>query len=188
MGPWTGWGRGRSREAPGRGGPRGRHRRRDAPRLFPVPDRRGGRGLRVTFQGRLPLGHLARRRGGRRQTRRPARESGRLRQVGPQTATLGRGVRLFEGSYLADPQSDVAEPEPLRQLLVAGSLQEAHSTFGGFLDEVAEVLLEEVVELVRLGATSSGFTSAGVTRGAAGSPPSACSSTTTTSAREASNL
>src|ERR671916_1817591 len=100
-----------------------RHRRRDAPGILPEPDGRGRGGLRGAYHRRLPLGGVARRRGGGRQVRRAPRRDGGGGQVEAKAAPLRRGVRLRQGPHGEDDQGDAPEPEPLRQLLVARALE-----------------------------------------------------------------
>ena len=71
----------------------------------------------------------------------------------PQALPLGRGVRLRPSPHGAHDQGDAPEPQPLRQPLVAGALRGGLPTLDDFLDDVAEILRDEVEELVRLGAT-----------------------------------
>src|SRR5918997_6141901 len=155
-----------ARRGPGRGSgdlaagarrPAGRHGRRDAPGVRPEPDGRRRRGLRGARPGQLALGRLARRSGGGGQENRSAPDARCGGQAAPQALPLGGGVRLRPRARtdhtIKITLITLPSPSLYANFWSPEFSGEAYPTLDGFLEDVAEILREEVEELVRLGAT-----------------------------------
>ena len=147
-----GQGRRRGPDAPGGRRARRRHGRRDAAALVPEPAPGGRRRVRRLGPRRVPLGRVALGRARRPDGRAPAdrASSGKLRR---RRSLSGEELAYARGRTDRVLKVTLPSPSLFANFYDPERSRDAYPTLEEFLGDVAEILREEVEELVDLGAT-----------------------------------